>query len=147
MNTEYTDTDLAADLALVASASFTDAPEAPVAAPAAPAPRPVPMQRINRRVYVDHKKFGTCITISATVYLCPAGTTFAAKTAPKCDFIVMDGRVFDANGAEWVSAGENPGCGPRCPSGLRDTYGKTWASFTHAERKEILKALVTPVAK
>ena len=126
------------------SSASTEA--APPVAPA-PAARPAPVQRINRRVYVDHKRHGTCITVGANVYLVPLGTVFAAKSAPKCDFLVSDGRVFDLDGGEWVLAGENPGCGPRCPVSLREQYGKVWINLTHAERREILKALAAPAAK
>ena len=118
-------------------------------APAAAA-RPTPRIRVNRRVYVDHKLHGTCITLSAVVYVAPKANMFPAKSAPKVDFIVENGqdgtRVFDLEGNEWLHAGENPGCGPRCPVSMRAEYGKAWASFSHEERRQLIKLAMAPAA-
>lgn len=118
-------------------------------APVAPA-RPTPSIRVNRRVYVDHKLHGTCITLSAVVYVAPKANMFPAKSAPKVDFIVENGqdgvRVFDTDGNEWLAAGENPGCGPRCPVSMRETFGKAWVTLSHEQRRQLIKATMAPAA-
>lgn len=119
-------------------------------APVAPAAAPIPRSRVTRRVYVDHKRFGTCITLSAVVYCAPAGVTFAPKSAPKCDFTVIGSGeaalVIDGEGNEWVRVGENPGCGPRCPAALKPAYGAIWMNLSHKARKDLLASLAPTAA-
>jgi len=112
----------------------------------AAAPAPKPLSRHTRRVYVEHKVYGTCITVGAMVYIAPAGTTFDKKVVYKLAFTQQDGVVRDANGSEWLCAGENGGCGPRCPAALKDKLGKVWHSMSFRERAELLKALAAPAA-
>jgi hypothetical protein len=108
---------------------------------AKPAPVQTGTQRVERKVYGEHKMFGTCITLGAVVYLAPASVHVSKKDQVRMNFTVEDGTVYDSEGREWVRQGENPGCGPRCPANLKATHGATWKGLTHAERREILKAL------
>lgn len=112
----------------------------------APEAAPKPPRRVERRVYVNHAKHGTCVSFAAMVYLAPAGLQFAAKSTPRLNFTVGDGALTDDEGRAWLAAGENPGCGPRCPGSLREKYGSVWQSLSHADRAEIIKSLV-PAAK
>lgn len=111
-------------------------------------PAPKPPRKVERRVYVDHKPNGTCVSFKAAIYLCPAGITFTPKSAPRLTFTVGDGMLIDEGGGQWLEAGENPGCGPRCPVSLRAEYGKVWRGLSHSDRAAIIKALVPqPAAK
>lgn len=110
--------------------------------------RPVPSQTLTRRVYVDHKVYGTCITIGACVFVPPTGSYkhFTKKDAPRLDFRVT-GAGENAEVVEiglvsvWLYAGQNGGCGPRCPAQLKDTFGKDWHSMSFADRAELIKVL------
>lgn len=128
----------------------TNAPATENTAPVVPPTAPIPRTRVNRRVYVNHKLHGTCITLSAIVYCAPAGVTFPPKSAPKCDFTVVGSGegalVIDSDGNEWVRLGENPGCGPRCPAALKATHGAIWMSLSHKARKDIIAALAPAAA-
>lgn len=113
--------------------------------PAAPAARPV--IKVNRRIYAEHKVYGTCITLGAFVYCAPATASAARltkKDAVKADFTVQgegyDAVVKDADDNLWYCMGENGGCGPRCPANLKDAYGKAWHSMSFADRKALLAA-------
>lgn len=121
--------------------------EAAAQKPEAPAAAQVPIQRINRRVYAEHKLHGTCITLRARVYVAPKGVTFDKKSAVHCDFILDNGCVYDLAGNQWLEAGENPGCGARCPAALKATHGAAWKGYTHAERREIVKAYTLSLPK
>lgn len=120
--------------------------------PAPAAARPV--IKVNRRIYAEHKVYGTCITLGAFVYCAPAAS-FAArltkKDAVKADFTVQgegyDAVVKDADDNLWYCMGENGGCGPRCPANLKDAYGKDWHSMSFADRKALLAAQPKPTAE
>lgn len=114
------------------SESSTQASE--TATPAAPKAPTV----VERRVYVNHKQHGTCISFKSKVYLAPEGVTFDPKSAPRLNFTVGEGVLTDAEGRAWLEAGENPGCGPRCPLAMRSAYGDIWNSLSHSDRRELI---------
>ena len=78
----------------------------------------------ERRVYVDHKQHGTCITYEARVYVAPTDLKFDKKQVIKLRFTVSSDGMIGPDGRVWVCKGENPGCGPRLPKELRDRHGK-----------------------
>jgi len=112
---------------------------------AAAAPAAAPARKIERRVYVDDKRYGHCVSFDAMVFICPTGLTFPPKSTPRLTFTVGEGQLIDEAGGIWLAFGENPGCGPRCPVSLREKYGKVWRGLSHADRLEIIKSLA-PVA-
>ena len=105
-----------------------------------------PVARVLRRVYVDHKEHGTCVTYRAMVYLAPEGAAFEKKSTPHLSFTVVDGALIDEEGRVWLDGGENGGCGPRCPKALKEEYGKVWRSLPRARRAELVKS-IQPAAK
>lgn len=117
-----------------------------IASPTA-APAPV-SELVVRRVYVEHRIYGSCITYEAMVFV-PADaklyTAYDKKSTPRIQFRITgkaeNAEVIDvANGASWICVGENGGCGPRCPLSLREQFKTTWHGLSRAERIEILKA-------
>ena len=120
----------------------TPAAEVVTAAPATvTAPTPKPLQKFVRRVYGEHRIYGTCITLGARVYLAPEGAKFDKKSVTRLAFARDgEGNVFDSEGREWICGGENGGCGQRCPAALKDEFGKNWHSMSFRERTELIKA-------
>lgn len=111
--------------------------------------RALPVIRVTRRIYSEHKVYGTCITLAASVYCAPPGAcTLTKKDAVKAEFTVQgageEAVVLDTNGKRWFYVGENGGCGPRCPESVRASLGKIWHGLSFAERKEILARLAAP---
>lgn len=110
-----------------------------------------PVIKVSRRIYAEHKVYGTCVTLGAFVYAAPVGAcTLTRKDAVKADFTVQgegyDAKVTDSNGIDWLCMGENGGCGPRCPAQLKATHGKGWHSMSFADRKALIASLTPPAA-
>jgi hypothetical protein len=95
----------------------------------------------ERKIYVQHKLHGTCITYEAQVYVPCVEIPLDKKVSHKWKFGVTKTGLIDPNGNTWVKVGENPGCGPRLPKSLKETHGKEFFQMTHAERKEFLQKL------
>ena len=123
-------------------------PEVAAPAPAKPVPPP---QRVTRRVYGAHKVYNSCITVGAFVYLAPAAIAgnFDKKSAVRMEFLVegtgADAIVLDPDGNQWISAGENGGCGPRLsalPLASREEFKKIWHSMSFVERIAVIRQLV-----
>ena len=94
---------------------------------------------IERRIYVNHKMHGTCVTYEARVYVAPGGIEYPKNVVVKERFLVTKEGLIDPQGRTWACKGENPGCGPRLPKELRDQHKTEFQAMTHAERKEFLK--------
>ena len=134
-------TDATADISSAASTETAPAAEA----------RPIPVQRINRRVYGAHKVYNTCITVGAFVYLAPPAIAgnYDKKSTARLDFVVSgvgaDAIVLDLDGNEWICAGENGGCGPRLsalPAEHREGFKKIWHSMSFSDRIAVIRRLV-----
>lgn len=93
---------------------------------------------VERRIYVNHKTFGDCITYEARVWIPPSPLNLPKNVVIKWKFGVSKDAMVDPDGRVWVCIGENPGCGPRLPKELKDLHGKEFKNLTHAERKEFL---------
>lgn len=128
-----------------------------VSANGEPSQAPEP-QKIVRRIYAQHRTYGTCITVGAFVYIAPEGAAAAKldkRSNVKARFTVLgegaDAVVRDEDGVQYIFAGENGGCGPRLSAlkneSKRAALKSVWHSLSFAQRITIIKENAVPAAQ